>query len=441
MLVRQLDLSPRPLRIGVSRGGRWVAVSAASHRAGNLSLCDVMDGSVVWRAKLDMASARVFALDDGGCVAITQSARPGAAPTGLHFFDPRGQLRASARLDEKPTEAQLVDGALIVGCRDGHLYTYDLRGAPAWQYRVPPDAGRDLNNRYYRPSPYVIRAPFAGDHIVFSSWDRLFMLDRSGAPRWTWRTKTAPQTIRFAVPQQPVASAAHYRVLGVDRTASADDVRHAFRKKAFETHPDRNADDPRAAEKFKEAMRAYEAIKAREGTGAYGSSRTIEIRLATLNAISGLTVGDDGRAIVSARDGLTFIDAAGRVTQHLTSHNGIGPVHASTDLRRFVHAQWHGLSFYREDRLVKRYPTHHLYNVVVRGDGLRVIAWRSRHVLAFDGAGQLLAELEFARWIGGAAFLADDQLLISAGTLIWFEFVSRAAQERRWSPSATSVAI
>src|SRR5712692_7434276 len=78
VLVRQLDLSPPASRIGVSRDGRWVAVAAASRRAGNLSLHDLTDGSVVWRATLDASSARVFALDDGGCIAITQRGRVGA---------------------------------------------------------------------------------------------------------------------------------------------------------------------------------------------------------------------------------------------------------------------------------------------------------------------------------------------------------------------------
>ena len=428
VLVRQLDLSPPPSRIGVSRDGRWLAVAAASRRAGNLSLYDLANGTVVWRATLDASSARVFVLDDGGCIAITQSGRVGAGNTDLHFFDPRGELRTAARLDDKLTEAQLVDGALIVGCRDGHLYTYDARGAPAWHYRVPPDAGLGLDprDRYSRPCPYFIRAPFAGDHILFSSWDRLFMLDRSGALRWTWRTKT--EKLRFAVPPQtPSASDAHYQQLGVTRTASPDDVRRAFRKKAFATHPDRNADDPRAAEKFKEAMRAYEAIKMAERAGSDGPRRSMGIHLGLgPNAIFGLAVGDDGQVIASSRDGLTFIDANGRMTQQLIPGDGVGTVHASGDLRRIVYAHGRGLSFYTVDGLVKRYPANRLYQVAVRGDGERVIAWHGRQVLAFDGAGDLLAELEFAKQVGAFAFLANDQLLIGAGKLIWFEFTSRA---------------
>ncbi len=428
VLLRQLDLSPPASSIGVSRDGRWLAVAAASRRAGNLSLYDLTDGSVAWRATLAASSASVFALDDGGCIAITQSGRIGDGNTDLHFVDPSGQLRASARLDDKLTEVQVVDGAVIVGCRDGRLYRYERTGALSWTYQVPPHAGLAPDDPYQRPCPYFVRAAFAGDHILFSSWDRLFMLDRSGALRWTWQTQTEPKKLRFAIPsQRPIASGAHYRLLGVARTASADDVRRAFRRKAFETHPDRNAADPRAADKFKAAMRAYEAIKAAERTGWDRPALSIEIRIATgPNSIAGLAVGDDGRAIASSHDGLTFIDAAGRPMQHLSASDGAGAVHASGDLRCVVYAHWQGLRFYRSDGLANVYPTDRLYQVAVRDDGERIIAWFGGQVLAFDRAGQLLAELECAKRVGGVAFLPNGQLIISAGRLVWFEFTSRA---------------
>lgn len=52
----------------------------------------------------------------------------------------------------------------------------------------------------------------------------------------------------------------YYDVLGVSRSASADEIRKAYKKIARESHPDRNQDDPSAAERFKEATEAYETL-------------------------------------------------------------------------------------------------------------------------------------------------------------------------------------
>jgi molecular chaperone DnaJ len=51
-----------------------------------------------------------------------------------------------------------------------------------------------------------------------------------------------------------------YDLLGLDRSATADDVKAAFRKLAAKHHPDRNPDDPEAAQRFKEINAAYQLL-------------------------------------------------------------------------------------------------------------------------------------------------------------------------------------
>src|SRR3954466_7871847 len=51
-----------------------------------------------------------------------------------------------------------------------------------------------------------------------------------------------------------------YSVLGVDRKASADEIKKAYRKLARQYHPDRNPDDPKAEERFKEIQSAYDIV-------------------------------------------------------------------------------------------------------------------------------------------------------------------------------------
>jgi molecular chaperone DnaJ len=61
----------------------------------------------------------------------------------------------------------------------------------------------------------------------------------------------------------------YYEVLGVERSASAEEIKRAYRKLAVKFHPDKNPDDPHAEEKFKELGEAYDVLMDAEKRSAY----------------------------------------------------------------------------------------------------------------------------------------------------------------------------
>src|SRR5882724_6785244 len=52
----------------------------------------------------------------------------------------------------------------------------------------------------------------------------------------------------------------YYEVLGVKRDAAEADIKKAYRRLAMKHHPDRNPDDDKSEEQFKEAKEAYEVL-------------------------------------------------------------------------------------------------------------------------------------------------------------------------------------
>jgi len=61
----------------------------------------------------------------------------------------------------------------------------------------------------------------------------------------------------------------YYEILGVAKGASPDELKKAYRKLAMQYHPDRNPDDPSAADTFKELNEAYDVLKDEQKRAAY----------------------------------------------------------------------------------------------------------------------------------------------------------------------------
>src|SRR2546429_5375885 len=60
-----------------------------------------------------------------------------------------------------------------------------------------------------------------------------------------------------------------YEILGVSKSASADELKRAYRKLAMQYHPDRNSGDKGAEQKFKDLNEAYDILKDDQKRAAY----------------------------------------------------------------------------------------------------------------------------------------------------------------------------
>lgn len=61
----------------------------------------------------------------------------------------------------------------------------------------------------------------------------------------------------------------YYKILGVDKSASPDEIKKSYRKLAMKYHPDKNPDDKESEEKFKECAEAFEVLSDPESKGKY----------------------------------------------------------------------------------------------------------------------------------------------------------------------------
>ena len=68
----------------------------------------------------------------------------------------------------------------------------------------------------------------------------------------------------------------HYEILGVKQTASPEDVKRAFRRRAMRHHPDRNPHDPKAHAKFNRISEAYEVLSDPGRRQTYDLALTLE---------------------------------------------------------------------------------------------------------------------------------------------------------------------
>jgi molecular chaperone DnaJ len=118
----------------------------------------------------------------------------------------------------------------------------------------------------------------------------------------------------------------YYEVLGVNRDASDEEIKKAYRKLAMKHHPDRNPDNPKAEEHFKEAKEAYETLSDGQKRAAYDQYGHAAFEAGGMGG--GSPFGAGGGAA-----GFDFSDIFGDIFGGGRGGGGRSNVHRGADLR------------------------------------------------------------------------------------------------------------
>lgn len=103
----------------------------------------------------------------------------------------------------------------------------------------------------------------------------------------------------------------YYEVLGVERNASADDIKRAYRRLAIKYHPDKNPDNKEAEAKFKECSEAYEVLSNPEKRKQYDQFGHEGLRGAGMHDFSRMNVEDISSMFSDIFGGFGFGDLFG----------------------------------------------------------------------------------------------------------------------------------
>lgn len=375
---------------------------------------DLQSGEEIGRTAWPVVQLHFSALDGWG-IGERDAPRVGSGPAELTFFGPDDAVVATNHIPDSTSGVAQGFGQWYVGCRDGRLYCFDRRGALKWKW-VTPGADDAVDDVYARPCPYYVTA--TDDFVTFSSWDNLFALSNTG--ELLWQRKVPDQgPITITVPRGGSFNMDSWKVLGLSRGASDDDIKRAYHRLALDTHPDRNPSDPDAAGHFRMIQSAYESLLAAPHQDA--RIDVVKFTFQMKASVSRLFALNNEIVVVSSDGVMAFLTRNGEVTnRRVLGRSAARPVFDSSGVLRAAFCDGI-LSFFDGDSIVNaaeigNYPE----SIVVWGDDVIVVDRLG--MTLYSKLGVKLWTVEFAKRLAGFS-AQGDALICSAGALVVFERV------------------
>lgn len=354
----------------------------------------------------------------GWGIGIERTARVGGGPTELTFISPSGGIVQRTSVPDATSQIAAGPELWYVGCRDGHLYGFDVQGSERWAWETPGLRGYD-GDPYFRPCPYYVSA--AGSQAVIASMGNIYSVGTNGKTLWSAQLPNEKETrYTYSVPAGNLPSLDQARrTLGLAPAASSQDVKRAYLSLAKQSHPDLHPGDPTAASRFRDVQAAYESI--RSGRDQPTVTITVEIRGFGPTA-SFITVAQGGCLVGSSQGRVYLFDTRGHIRQARVFGEGyvLGALREDGSLA----AAWCDgvLSFVQGDAVINAIEVpDHPGRLDVFGDNL--ILWHGNRVEIVDQRGQPLWIAEFSKRLVGLA-TRGSTLVTASGNLTMFNKTS-----------------
>lgn len=416
-LAFQTRVSP-PVR-ALSIQGEIARCFGISKRAGSLVDLSLADGSEVGRHTDLPAFDEIHFAPSGWGLGTERTGRIGDGVTRLAFFSPTGSVVRETEVPDATSQIAFGPDLWYVGCRDGWLYAFRRDGERLWRWETP-GAREHQNGTYTRPCPYYVSSD--GERATISSMGDIFCVASSGKTLWHFALPSDPASVHaFSIPLAAELSAVEmYGELGLAPGASSVEVKRAYRQRAMETHPDRNPDEPEAAERFRRVHAAYEAIIS--GRAVETASSALEFSISVIGmdpTVSHLIVTRESVFAGSSDGKLYVLSSLGAIQGiHALGDSWVRPV---VDGNGALIAAWcDGIVFYLEDDEPRNLAEFDEVpqGIGAFGDGLYL--WHRNRLDVVDRTGHTVWRAEFSKNISAVA-AHGDTLVCAAGVVAAFQ--------------------